>query len=268
MDQSQSIQDRFGPAAAAYAVSAVHASGADLDAMLEAAGLRGHERVLDVGCGAGHTALAFAPRCREVVAYDLTPALLAQAAALAGERGLGNVRFEQGDAAVLPFEDASFVVVTSRLSAHHYARPRDAVREAARVLAPGGVLLLSDTVAPEDPACDSFLNCFELMRDVSHVRDHRVSEWHAMFREAGLGPETLGRFRIGQEFGPWVERIGTSEGAVTGLRALFDAVPDEVRGAFGIRGGGDYDFTLELALVRGVRSAAAAEAPGSRRPIA
>jgi SAM-dependent methyltransferase len=253
VDQSEVIRSRFGPAAAAYAVSAVHRAGADLDAMLRAGVRTGRERVLDLGCGAGHTALAFAARCAEVVALDLTPAMLEQARAAAGERGLANLRFELGDAGALPFADASFDVVTSRLSAHHYAAPAAALREAARVLAPGGVFLLSDTVAPEDPARDTFLNCFELLRDPSHVRDHRLSEWEAMFRAAGFAPERLGGFPIHQDFLPWVERIGTPEAAVQGLRALFDAVPAEVRQSFGIRGGGDYAFDLQIAVLAGRR---------------
>jgi SAM-dependent methyltransferase len=175
--------------------------------------------------------------------------MLDQARALARERGLSNLRFELGDAAALPFADASFDVVASRLSAHHYADPAGALREAARVLAKGGVFLLSDTIAPEDPARDTFLNCFELLRDPSHVRDHKLSEWQAMLRAAGLSPSLLGRFRIRQDFHPWVERIGTSAGAVAGLRALFDAVPAEVREEFAIRGGGDYAFELELAVL-------------------
>ncbi len=252
MDQSQSIQQRFGPAAAAYATSAVHRSGADLDALVAAGVRHGRERVLDLGCGAGHTALAFAERCAEVVALDLTPAMLDQTAALARERGLENLRCQEGDASALPFPDDCFDVVASRLSAHPYADPQGAVHEAARVLAPGGVFLLSDAVAPEDPACDSFLNAFELLRDPSHVRDHKISEWHAMFRAAGLVPETLEQLPIHQDFEPWVERIGTSPGAVTGLRALFDTVPDEVRGHYDIRGHGDYGFRLDLAVLRGV----------------
>jgi len=135
MDQTQSIQQRFGAAAAAYAVSAVHRGGPDLDAMLAAGVASGRERVLDVGCGAGHTALAFAERAASVVALDLTPAMLEQARRLAAERGLANVRFEQGNAARLPFPDASFEVVTSRLAAHHVAEPAAMVREAARHVA-------------------------------------------------------------------------------------------------------------------------------------
>src|SRR5262249_3436403 len=131
------IQQRFGAAAARYAESDYHGAGPDLAAMLEAARLRGDERVLDVGCGAGHTALRFAPRVTEVVAVDLTEAMLEQARSLAAARGIANVRCERGDAQALAYPDASFDVVTCRVCAHHFARPERAVREAARVLRPG-----------------------------------------------------------------------------------------------------------------------------------
>lgn len=253
MDQTRAIQDRFGAAAAAYAASAVHRGGPDLDAMLAEGVRTGSERVLDVGCGAGHTALAFAARVAEVVALDLTPAMLEQARRLAAERGLPNVSFREGNAAELPFPDASFDLVTSRLAAHHVAQPAAMLCEIARVLRPGGCFLLSDTVADEDPMLDSFVNALELLRDASHVRDHRVSEWQTMFRTAGLAPRLLDRFAIELEFEPWVARIGTPSGAVTGLRALFDAAPDEARRHFGIGVAGDYAFHLDCAVLRGDR---------------
>lgn len=251
MDQTQAIQKQFGAVAAGYAVSMVHVGGPDLDEMVAAAGPRAAGRVLDVGCGAGHTALAFAAGAAEVVALDLTEAMLDQARRLAGERGLANVAFRRGDAAELPFADGSFDVVTSRLCAHHYARPAESACEAARVLAPGGVYLLVDSVAPEDAALDTFMNTYELLRDPSHVRDHRVSEWTAMFRAAGFDPETLGHWPLPIDFDDWVGRMRTADVAVAALRALFDDATEEARKEFAIRD--DYAFVIPAALLRGVK---------------
>ena len=139
---TESIQSQFGAVAANYATSAVHAGGADLQALVAAARLTGEERVLDIGCGAGHTALAVAPGAASVTAVDLTREMLEVAAALARERGITNITFEPADVSALPFPDATFDIVTSRYSAHHYGAPEKALAEAARVLRPGGRLLL------------------------------------------------------------------------------------------------------------------------------
>ena len=90
------------------------------------------QRALDAGCGAGHTAAAIAPYTAEVIAYDLTPSMLDQVAQLAAERGLNNIATQQGDVENLPFEDASFDLVTSRYSAHHWPHPATALSEFAR----------------------------------------------------------------------------------------------------------------------------------------
>src|SRR5262245_33037712 len=134
VDIKQSVQRQFGAVAAHYATSVVHRSGPDLDAMLAAAAPRGAERVLDAGCGTGHTALAFAPLVAEVVGVDLTEAMLDQGRRLASERGLANITFQSGDVEQLSFPDVSFDIVASRYSAHHYPRPSAALREFARVL--------------------------------------------------------------------------------------------------------------------------------------
>lgn len=59
---NQSIQQQFGAVAANYTTSAVHASGADLQGLIAATALTGRERVIDVGCGAGHVTVALAPQ--------------------------------------------------------------------------------------------------------------------------------------------------------------------------------------------------------------
>src|SRR3712207_709403 len=113
------VRAQFGAVAAAYATSSYHSSGPDLAALVSAAALTGREQVLDLGCGAGHTALAVAPHAASVTAVDLTPEMLDVAARLAADRGVANVTFRAADVAALPFENASFDLVTSRVSAHH-----------------------------------------------------------------------------------------------------------------------------------------------------
>src|ERR1041385_7908260 len=190
-DVKASVQQQFGNVAVNYATSTVHASGEDLNRMVQLAELTGVEQVLDAGCGAGHTALAFAPHVAHVVAYDLTASMLEQVERLATERHITNLTTRHGDVEALPFDDASFDVVVSRYSAHHWPHPARALAEFKRVLKSGGQFILSDIVAEEDPTLDTFLQAIELLRDPSHVRDHSISQWKTMFHKAGFTSEVL-----------------------------------------------------------------------------
>ena len=251
MQLTREIQHRFGAAAERYAQSEYHGAGPDLAAMLEAAQPRGGERVLDVGCGAGHTALCFAPHVAEVVALDLTDAMLEQTRSLAASRGLANLRCERGDAHALPFEDASFDLVTCRVCAHHFARPGRAVREAARVLRPGGRYLLVDSVVPDDAAQDTFLNAIEWLRDPSHVRNHAVAQWLAWMGEAGLDAEWRHTFRLAVELEDWAARIGAPPARVALLRELLAGAVAEVRAGLGVQAGERTGFDIPIALFVG-----------------
>jgi len=252
LDVKEAVRRQFAPVAVNYAASAVHAGGPDLRAMLAAVPLSGDERALDIGCGPGHTALAFAPRVREVVAVDLTEDMLTQGRRLAGERGIGNAVFQRGDVEDLPFPDGSFDLVTSRYSAHHYPHPLVALREVARVLKPGGTLLLVDVVAPDDPVVDAFLNHIETLRDPSHVRDHTIMQWTDMLTIAGLTTEVVGIWPLRLEFASWVTRMNTPPAAVAAIRALRDGAAPETRAALAVEE--DYSFTVQVALLKGANS--------------
>ncbi len=252
-DLKRRVRAQFEQAAAHYSTSPPHAQGEDLAVLVEAADLHGDEQVLDVGCGAGHAAVAFAPHVARVVALDLSPAMLSQVVALARERGVDNVTTQQGDVEQLPFPDSSFDRVVSRYSAHHWPHPRQALAEIARVLKPGGRFLLSDTVGFQEPALDTFLCTVELLRDISHVRDHTVDQWLAMFQEVGLVGQVVHRWDVWLEFDPWVQRIGTPGPAVAALRWLLRHGPQESRRALQVQE--DLRFALPGAVLRGHRLA-------------
>lgn len=248
-DQKRAVRDRFEAASERYAASPVHAAGVDLERMLEEAALRGGERVLDLGCGPGHTALAFAERGCDAVGLDLSEAMLAAARRLAAERGLDRVEFRCGDVEAIPFPPGSFQVVTSRFSAHHYPDPHAALREAARVLQPGGLLLLTDSTAPTDPAQDTFFNTFELERDPSHVRNHSVDAWIAMAGDVGLRAHCVLRWELELDFAAWIERNGASAERAQHIRTTFRAAPPGVRRAFGMRTGDEPTFSIPCGLI-------------------
>lgn len=256
MDHGESIQRQFGAAARQYTVSTYHTQAPDLENMLAAVELSGAERVLDVGTGTGHTALAFAPRVASVVGLDLTEAMLDEARELARQRGCANVSFERGDAMAMAYASASFDLVTCRVCAHHFADARRAVHEMARVLRPGGQLLLVDSIAPADASEDTWLNCIELLRDPSHARNYGVEQWVAMLAAAGLQAECLDTWAVPLDFEEWVTRMRTPELERRQLRALFERAPDHVRAALGIRTGERCGFDIPIGMFRGVRRAA------------
>lgn len=246
-NQKQSVRDHFGPVAHRYASASVHRMGPDLEALAAEVAGRGAEHALDVGCGAGHTALAVAPHVRRVDALDLTQPMLDQTARLAAERALDNVHTRLGDAEAIPWPDASFDLVTCRLCAHHFQSPERAVAEMFRVLAPGGRLLLVDIVAAEDPGIDTFLNAVELVRDPSHVRDHTVVQWRHMLEEVGFAVDRCDTFPMRIDFEAWLVRIGAPTEAGTALRWMFGQATEEARAQLEINE--RFDFTLTNALL-------------------
>jgi ubiquinone/menaquinone biosynthesis C-methylase UbiE len=146
-------------------------------------------RVLDVACGAGHTGLYFASRGHEVTCADISPAMLERAREGAADKRL-TIETRQHPAEAMPYEDASFDLVTCRVAPHHFSAPADFVREVARVLKPGGWFLLIDGTVPDgNIAAGEWLNRVEKLRDPSHVRLYSPSQWCAWCEAAGLHVE-------------------------------------------------------------------------------
>jgi len=246
--QEALVAGQFGRRAAAYVSSAVHARGEDL---LQLAGfVKGAvgARLLDLGCGGGHVSFHVAPEVGEVVAYDLSAEMLAAVAGEARRRGLANIRTEQGAVEQLPFSDESFDFVVTRFSAHHWRDFPAALREAFRVLKPGGRAAFVDTITPGEPLLDTFLQSIELLRDASHVRNYARAEWTQAASGAGFEIGEITQRRLSLDFGPWVERMATPEVQVKAIRALQTQMSAEVTGYFEIQPDGSFTFdtmTLE-----------------------
>jgi SAM-dependent methyltransferase len=112
--------------------------------LLDAAQVGPGRRLLDLGAGPGQVAAAGAARGAEAVGVDAAPEMVA----LASRRHPG-IRFQRADARRLPLPDASMDAVVGNFVILHVGRPEEVVAEAARVLAPGGVLALSTWDVPE-----------------------------------------------------------------------------------------------------------------------
>jgi len=247
------VGQQFGSQANAYLTSAVHAQGQDLVALAEMIDDTAGARVLDLGCGAGHVSFHAAPRAGEVVAYDLSPDMLAVVAKAAADRGLKNVATRQGVAEELPFADASFDYVLSRYSVHHWRDFPMAMREVRRVLKPGGRFGVVDGISPGVPLFDTYLQSLELLRDPSHVRNYSIAEWTAALAVAGLKTEAVTTDFVRLAFTSWVERMRTPKVQVDAIRALQQAMSENVARYFDL--GPDGSFNLQTALIKAAKPA-------------
>ena len=164
------------------------------------------DRALDVACGPGLLARAFAPRVASYLGVDLTPAMVEKARRIASEAGLGNARFEVADATRLPFPEGSFDLVLTRLALHHMPDPAHALAEMARVLVPGGRLGVFDLQATEDAVEAAELNAIERLRDPSHARTLPLSELCALAGRAGLSVERVDTVSLSIEIEDWLRR--------------------------------------------------------------
>jgi SAM-dependent methyltransferase len=240
------VDQQFGSRAAAYLTSAPHAQGADLAALAALVTGAGGARVLDLGCGAGHVSFHAAPHVKEVVAYDLSPDMLNVVARAAAERGLTNIATRQGVVERLPFDDASFDIVLSRYSAHHWQDFEAGLREAARMLKPNGAAAFVDAISPGTPLLDTHLQAIELLRDPSHVRNYSRAEWESALIRAGLRPGTVSVHNVRLDFRSWVERMRTPKVQIDAIRALQEAMSARVTRYFDIAADGS--FTLDVGM--------------------
>lgn len=244
------VQAQFGPRAKAYVESAVHAQGADLDALEQVVGALRPQRALDLGAGGGHVSYLLARHAAEVTAADLSSEMLAAVAATARERGLANIRTVEAPAERLPFDDSHFDFLACRYSAHHWRDFAGGVREARRVLKRGSSAVFIDAYAPGPALFDTHLQAVELLRDTSHVRDYSAGEWVAALGRSGFALTGCRTWQVRMDFPVWIARMRTPEEHVRAIRALQKAASAETKAHFAIEEDGS--FLLDILMLDAV----------------
>jgi ubiquinone/menaquinone biosynthesis C-methylase UbiE len=216
---NETVLDQFGRQAAHFAAAPQIRDRQWLDRIVRAAETGPDDTVLDVACGPGLLACAFAGVARHVTGVDLTPEMLEKAREEQRQQQLENITWQLADAEKLPFPDASFSIVSSRFAFHHFLEPLTVLKEMRRVCRPGGRVVVADSAPALDKA-DAF-NGMEKLRDPSHARALPPEEWPELFAAAGLPNPRIEQLALPYELENLLSRSFPREGDADRVRQLF-----------------------------------------------
>ena len=173
-ERANAAKDYFGEMAETWdTVRALHYSNDKIEtALAELVGGGATRRMIDIGTGTGRMLTLFADRFERADGVDISHRMLTVARANLDQANIGSVNVRQADAQALPFDDACADLVTIHQVLHFVDEPDRVLAEAARVLAPGGLLLIVD-FAPHEL---EFLRTEHGHRRLG-IRHDRMSEW-------------------------------------------------------------------------------------------
>jgi SAM-dependent methyltransferase len=219
------IRDQFTKQSVPFSSAPAIRNEEALKLLLELTNASSLDTVLDVACGPGIVACAFAEVVAHTTGIDLTPAMIERARALQAERRLANVAWRVGDIVPLPYADGSFSIVTSRYAFHHLQDPQAAMNEMHRVCKDGGQIVLIDQVASANPKQADALNRMERLRDPSHVRALTLAELHGLFASVGLRNRRMASYTLDAELDMLLKGSFPNEGdAETVRRMVIDSL--------------------------------------------
>lgn len=188
-----------------YRTSVTHATGDDLDAVVELCNPHQGVKALDVATGGGHVARRLREEGAEVVTTDASPGMQPDVVCRAED---------------LPFADGSFDVVVSRIAAHHFDDIGKGIGEMARVS--NRVLVIEDMLYRTEDEQEA-----EKLRDPTHVRSLSPAEWRELLESAALEVEQELFFSKEHDMDEWLARTGCTGEDADRVRQLLTPYTSE-----------------------------------------
>jgi SAM-dependent methyltransferase len=234
----ESIRDEFTHQADSFARSPVPSMAETLGAVVEMVPADPEARWLETACGPAIVGRAIAARVGSVHGVDLTPAMVEKAAAEAAATGVGNIEFSLGDVTALSFDDASFDGAVNRFSLHHIPAPQRVLEEMARVVRPGGWVVVADHLTDADADAAAWHEEIERLRDPSHWACLTRERLLALGEGAGLSLDEEQVIPLDLDFGEWLGRGSGGPTAAALIERRLTEVPASAE-SFRVSGEGD-----------------------------
>ncbi|MFD1849117.1 class I SAM-dependent methyltransferase [Oceanobacillus bengalensis] len=249
MNNKNNVKDVFSKNKEAYVTSKTHAKGSDLTLLVNWLEAQPEMQVLDIATGGGHVAKHLSPYVKTVFATDLTKEMLENTATHL--TNLNNIHYIIADAEELPFLDNSFDIITCRIAAHHFPNPEKFIKEVERVLKIKGKFLFIDNIAAEDNIHDQFVNTLEKMRDYSHVKSRKITEWQTFFHKYNLSILHQKKNKKQLPYEEWVTRTMDDEAEIEKVNKFIRNAPEHLKNYFQIAMSGEriISFTIDEWMV-------------------
>ena len=261
MSHAQAIVSEFTHQSEAFNVSPVMSSTETLQRLIEFLPRAADAAWLEAACGPAIVGRALAPLVGRVLGIDLTPAMIAIARREAERAGLTNTGFAVGDAAALPLPDAAVDGAVTRFSLHHIPLPWRVVGELARVVRPGGWVVLADHITSDDLIEAAWHQEVERLRDPSHWACLTPALLHSLGEGAGLRRHAEQMLPFALDFEEWLSRGSGGPHMRELIQAALAARPEGVPQFRVLPAGGGHQLHLVYHLSLWQRPAAGAGSP-------
>lgn len=216
------------------------------------------QQILDIGTGLGVLPQVLAELgAHTVVGIDVSPGMLEQAEYYrmrSGNQAAERVSFRLAAAQALPFHDARFDAVFCRLVLNHTQKPEQLVREAVRVLRPGGVFILADMLSVDNAVKRATHNAIEEKRNPAHVAARSAEHYTKMLKDAGLDIEAQESVSFDRELEEWLSAFDVERADRAIVREMIEAgIETDAAGMHARRQGSTLIFVQRMHYVRATK---------------